>query len=93
MEKKSAKIENGVVTNVIVGDIDWAKSHLGGEWIDVTGTKCSKGWTYTEEEGLRINQPFPSWSWNGSSWEAPVPRPLGGFWIWNEETQQWQDHY
>jgi len=35
-------------------------------------------------------QPYPSWIWNGETWEAPVPYPEGGgSYVWNEDTQEW----
>jgi hypothetical protein len=36
-------------------------------------------------------QPYPSWSLNENfDWQAPTPRPIEGFWNWDEENQQWQ---
>lgn len=35
-------------------------------------------------------QPFESWIWNGTEWEAPVPYPTTGYsYIWNESTKEW----
>jgi len=39
-----------------------------------------------------INQPFPSWSLNPTSylWEAPIPYPTtGGAYYWDEQSQSW----
>jgi hypothetical protein len=30
----AAKVEDGTVVQVIVGDADWAQSRLGGVWLD-----------------------------------------------------------
>lgn len=38
----------------------------------------------------RPEQPYPSWEWNGSEWVAPVSRPTGYYYSWNEETLEWQ---
>lgn len=36
-------------------------------------------------------QPFPSWSLNTDTcnWEAPVPYPQGGIYVWDEGAQNW----
>jgi hypothetical protein len=34
MRTYAAKVEDGTVTQVIVGDADWAVSRLGGVWLD-----------------------------------------------------------
>ena len=37
-------------------------------------------------------KPFPSWSLDSNhDWQAPVARPAEGIWIWNEETQAWDE--
>lgn len=51
MYTSCAKIENGIVTNIIVcQSIEWAISHLGGEWLPVyDGNPCGIGWAYDGE--------------------------------------------
>lgn len=41
--------------------------------------------------GFHSPQPFPSWVLNPDTylWEAPVPKPEGLYWNWNEENQEW----
>jgi hypothetical protein len=40
-----AKIEDGVVTQVIVcGCAEWASTHLGGEWVCTDGRLVGIGW-------------------------------------------------
>jgi hypothetical protein len=39
----AAKIENGAVTQVIVGDASWAAGNLGGEWL-ASEVKLGVGW-------------------------------------------------
>lgn len=38
-------------------------------------------------------QPYPSWTWNDTSkqWEAPVLKPEGDWWSWDEVGQVWTD--
>jgi hypothetical protein len=88
----SANIENGIVVQVIVGNSIWATENLGGMWLD-TEFLVGIGWTWNEIEGFRSPQPYPSWTWNAEiyQWEAPVPYPdyEGTYYIWNEETQEW----
>jgi hypothetical protein len=38
----------------------------------------------------RPKSPYPSWTWNGTTWEAPVPAPEGMY-EWNEETLVWKE--
>ena len=87
---RTARINNeGVVEQVIVGTSEWATSRLGGTWID-TESKVGIGWTYSEEHGFRPPQPYPSWSWDGSTWVAPIPYPEDGQpYYWDEESQSW----
>jgi hypothetical protein len=37
-------------------------------------------------------QPYPSWVLNTQTylWEAPVAKPIGNY-VWNENTQNWQE--
>lgn len=39
------------------------------------------------------SQPYPSWSWSGSEWVAPIPLPLDGpenaAYKWSEKQQKW----
>ena len=51
------------------------------------------GFTYDVERDAFIPpSPFPSWTLDEAtcSWEAPTPRPDGDY-IWNEETQAWDE--
>ena len=35
-------------------------------------------------------QPFDSWSLNENfDWQAPVPMPSEGSWVWDESTTRW----
>jgi hypothetical protein len=37
----------------------------------------------------RPRKPYASWSWDGSTWVAPVPMPAAGNYEWDEEDQLW----
>lgn len=38
----------------------------------------------------RPEQPYPSWAWDGTNWQPPVPHPDGdGRYEWDEEEQAW----
>lgn len=59
----SAKIDNGIVTQVIVGNASWATETLGGFWVD-TPTKVGGGWTWNETDGFQppviiVEEPSP----------------------------------
>ena len=35
-------------------------------------------------------QPYPSWLLNQNfDWEPPTPRPINGFWYWDEDSLTW----
>jgi hypothetical protein len=37
-------------------------------------------------------QPYPSWSLDANhDWQPPTPMPTEGVWIWNEDTQSWDE--
>lgn len=89
MNKYAAQVEDGIVVQAIVGDPAWAADRLGGEWHG-TDSKVGIGWTYTEQDGFRPPQPYPSWSWDGTAWQPPVPYPNDGqFYTWDENNQAW----
>lgn len=55
METYAARILDGIVQEVIVGDANWAMDRLGGLWID-TDTLVGIGWTWNEIEGFQRPQ-------------------------------------
>lgn len=86
--------QNGLVANVIVMSDDadpgdWLELYGYAEWFDRAEVP------YVSVHWERINgewvppRPYPSWSWDGDDWVAPVPKPTPGEWTWNEETQEW----
>ena len=59
---------------------------------NIRGTYSGIGYYYnTDEDIFIVPQPFPSWTRNGSIWEAPTPMPTeGGAWMWVEADLNWQ---
>jgi hypothetical protein len=57
----------------------------------IRGVYAAKGYSYNETEDIFITpQPYPSWTREGSFWNAPTPRPEdGNLYSWNEETLSW----
>jgi hypothetical protein len=49
------------------------------------------GFTYNPVADVFIApQPFPSWSLDyNHDWQAPKPKPVEGFWIWDEKVGDW----
>jgi len=94
------------VLRVLVGDnndpagdegYQWLIDNLGGTWVktsynnNIRGIYAGIGYSYNEEEDIFVvPQPYPSWTRNGSFWEAPMERPEdGGIYTWNESTLSW----
>ena len=71
---------------------------LGGTWKKTSYNNNMRvryagiGYTYRDDLDAFIPpKPYPSWSLNEetATWEAPVPKPEGHAWMWDEEGQQW----
>jgi hypothetical protein len=84
------------------GITDWEKaySEVRGQTCkrtsynnNIRGTYAGIGYYYNEEEDIFVTpQPFPSWTRNGSFWEAPTPMPANGkFYNWDEPTTSWKE--
>jgi hypothetical protein len=86
-----AKVENGIVTQVVVSDsLDWCEENLGGEWVQTSYNtiggvhsggkfpihKNYAGIGYTFDGiGFAAPQPFNSWSLNSNSYLWEAPTP------------------
>ena len=86
-----AKIENGIVTNVIVADgPDWCEQNLGGQWVQTSYNtyggvhrdgkiplfKNFAGIGYTFDGiGFAGPQPFSSWILNKDTYLWEAPTP------------------
>ena len=59
---------------------------------NIRGTYAGVGYLYNEEEDIFITpQPYPSWTRNGSFWQAPTPQPAQGYWVWDEQAEKWRE--
>lgn len=101
-----AKLENNLVTEVLVTDndfpnegYDWLVETFGGTWIQTSYNArirknfAAVGFTYDSELDAFIPpKPFESWTLDEATcqWEAPEPRPTEGIHSWDEETLSWQ---
>jgi len=109
-----AKIENGIVMQVIVAE-QYFIDHQDGQWVQTSyNTRggihyapnsndpdggialrknyAGKGYTYDPDRDAFIPpKPYDSWTLDEATctWEAPVPRPDDGRYLWNEEAQSW----
>jgi hypothetical protein len=93
---KYAKINSeNIVENIIVCD----DSQIGifpGSWIKITEEtkEAFIGGEYNHENAkfIPIKPHYSSWVLDENfDWVAPVVKPSDGFYIWNEETLQWQE--
>lgn len=89
--KTAACIRDGVVVNAAVYDEDTSGPWLDGIRADFDDVRivdaAGIGWT-VEADGLRPPSPFPSWSWDGGEWVAPVAAPDEPT-TWDEDAQAW----
>jgi len=96
--------ENNIVLRVTVGDnnepdegYQWLLDNLGGTWIktsynnNIRGVFAGIGYSYNSDEDIFVTpQPYPSWTRNGSFWQAPTPMPTDGkLYNWDEDTTSW----
>ena len=93
-----AKIESGVVTEVIVAE----QAHidtLSGTWVQTSYNAsirknfAGKGYTYdTDKDAFIAPKPYASWTLNNTTckWEAPVTFPTDEKpYRWDEDTTNW----
>lgn len=96
-----AKVENGIVTEVIVAEEEFINSGAVGDpsmWIqtsyngNIRKRFAGIGYTYNEELDAFITPkpPYESWILDADicAWKAPVDAPLGNY-IWNEDQGAW----
>ena len=59
---------------------------------NIRGVYAGIGFSYNADEDIFIApQPYPSWTRNGSFWEAPTPMPTdGAIYYWVEDDLNWQ---
>jgi hypothetical protein len=82
-----AKVEDGIVTQVIVADgPDWCEQNLGGEWVQTS---------YNTFGGVHLNGKFPihknyagvGYTFDGVGFAAPQPFES---WTLNKDTYLWE---
>jgi hypothetical protein len=92
-----AKIENNVVTQVIVAEQDFVDTQEG-QWVQTSyNARIRKnfagiGFTYDSQRDAFIPpKPYPSWALieNTCQWEAPIQMPTDGYYKWDESTTSW----
>ena len=100
-----AKVENGIVTQVIVAEQDVIDSGLFGEpssWVQTSyntlggvhllgGTPLRKNYDKNRDAFISP-KPYNSWTLNEETclWDAPVPKPTDGqAYYWDEATTSW----
>jgi len=58
---------------------------------NIRGIYAIIGGVYNADEDIFVTpQPYPSWTRNGSHWQAPTPMPTDGkLYNWDEDTTSW----
>lgn len=81
-----AKVEDGVVTQVIVADTrEWCEANLGGTWVQTSYN--TKGNQHPEGRPLHKNYAGIGYTWDGTGFAAPQPYPS---WTKNSDTYLWE---
>jgi len=81
-----AKVEDGVVTQVIVADNkEWCETNLGGTWVQTSYN--TKGNQHPEGRPLHKNYAGIGYTWDGTGFAAPQPFPS---WTKNSDTYLWE---
>jgi hypothetical protein len=92
MKNTAAKLNNGVVEQVIVGTVQWAQENLSGEWVDSTDQIVGIGFTF---DGSKFIPPKPFESWvyveDENYWKAPMSYPTDESkeYEWDEKSLSW----
>ena len=100
-----AKVENGIVTNIIVATQDYIDSLINKDLYVLAFSRDGDIYTmdkvnypfiggiYDKTNNVFYNkQPYPSWTLNKSTWtwEPHVPLPKDNKpWVWNESSLKW----
>jgi hypothetical protein len=82
-----AKVEDGVVTQVIVADNkEWCESNLGGTWVQTSYNTA--GNVNSREGGVALHKNYAGigYTWDGTGFAAPQPYPS---WTKNSTTYLW----
>ena len=82
-----AKVESGLVTQVIVADSkEWCEANLGGTWIQTSYN--TSGGVNSRDGGVALHKNYAGigYSWDGIGFAAPQPFPS---WTKNSTTYLW----
>ncbi len=83
-----AKVEGGVVTQVIVADSkEWCQANLGGEWIQTSYN--THGGVNSRDGGTALHKNYAGigYTWDGTGFAAPQPFAS---WSLNSTTYLWE---
>jgi hypothetical protein len=81
-----AKVEDGVVTQVIVADTkEWCEANLGGTWVQTSYN--TQGNQHPEGRPLHKNYAGIGYTWNGTGFAAPQPYAS---WTLNDDSYIWE---
>jgi len=81
-----AKVEDGVVAQVIVADNkEWCEANLGGTWVQTSYN--THGNQHPEGRPLNKNYAGIGYTWDGTGFAAP--RPYAS-WSLNSDTYLWE---
>ena len=83
-----AKVESGIVTQVIVADSqEWCQANLGGTWVQTSYNTI--GNVNSREGGIALHKNYAGigYTWDGTGFAAPEPYPS---WIKNSDTYLWE---
>jgi len=98
-----AKLNNNIVTEVIVAEQDFINSGAVGDsflWVQTSYNNNFRkqyagiGYTYDKVNDVFIlPQPFASWTLDASfDWQPPIAKPDDDkMYAWNEDTQAWNE--
>ena len=98
-----AKLNNNVVTEVIVAEQDFINSGAVGDsflWVQTSYNGSFRknyagvGYTYDKSKDAFIApKPYPSWTLDASfDWQPPTAMPVDDKnYTWNEETETWDE--
>jgi len=83
-----AKVESGVVTQVIVADSkEWCEGNLGGTWVQTSYNTA--GNVNSREGGVALHKNYAGigYTFDGTGFAAPQPYPS---WSLNSTTYLWE---
>ena len=81
-----AKVESGIVTQVIVADTrEWCEANLGGTWVQTSYN--TKGNQHPEGRPLHKNYAGIGYAWDGTGFYAPQPYAS---WTKDADTYLWE---